>query len=126
MATNSQGLTVSISGGFGDIDFEEVVSVSVDSVACDAVEVTPRTSAVARKRFRPADTDEGTVSIVMRAASLFDDSLVGEIVTLSIVQSSPSATFWDGPAILQSFAWRATVGELQEYSVSFKLGAAEL
>ena len=124
MATSSQGIGVTISGEFGDIDFEEVTSASIDGVQADAVEVTPRTSTVRKKKFRPADTDDGTASFVMRSHSNLTDSLVGQTCDLSVYKFGLGGeSYWSGVAIIQTLAWRASVGELQEYSVTFKLGA---
>jgi hypothetical protein len=124
VATSSQGIGVTISGDFGDIDFEEVTSASIDGVQADTVEVTPRTSTVRKKKFRPADTDDGTASFVMRSRSQITDSLVGQTCDLIVYKLGLGGEqYWNGVAIIQSLAWRASVGELQEYSVAFKLGA---
>lgn len=124
MATSSQGIGVTISGDFGDIDFEEVTSASIDGVQSDTVEVTPRTSTVRKKKFRPADTDDGTASFVMRSRSGLTDSVVGQTCDLSVYRLGLGGeSYWSGVAIIQTLAWRASVGELQEYSVTFKLGA---
>jgi hypothetical protein len=124
VATSSQGIGVTISGDFGDIDFEEVTSASIDGVQSDTVEVTPRTSTVRKKKFRPADADDGTASFVMRSRSGLTDSVVGQTCDLSVYKLGIGGeSYWSGVAIIQSLAWRASVGELQEYSVTFKLGA---
>lgn len=123
MGTNSQGISATISGTFGDIDFEEVVSVSVDGATADVVEITPRTLTTREKGFRAADRDHGTATFVMRASASLSDDFVGLPCSVQVTQLSPAATFLDHDAIIQSFAWRATVGELQEYTVVLKLGA---
>lgn len=123
MGTNSQGISATISGTFGDIDFEEVVSVSVDGATADVVEITPRTLTTREKGFRAADWDRGTATFVMRASASLSDDFVGLPCSVQVTQLSPAATFLDHDAIIQSFAWRATVGELQEYTVVLKLGA---
>jgi hypothetical protein len=124
VAIDSQGIGVTISGEFGDIDFQEVTSSSIDGVQADTVEVTPRTSTARKKQFRPADTDDGTVSLVMRSRSGLTDSLVGQTCDLNVYRLGYGGeSYWSGVAIIQSLAWRASVGELQEYSVAFKLGA---
>lgn len=124
MAVNSQGIGVTISGEFGDIDFSEVTSASIDGVQSDTVEVTPRASTARKKKFRPADTDDGTASFVMRSRSNLTDSLVGLSCDLSVYKlGTGGESYWSGVAIIQSLAWRASVGELQEYSVTLKLGA---
>jgi hypothetical protein len=125
VAINSQNLGVSLSDGdFGDIDVNELVSIAIDGVACDSVEITARASTQRVKRFRPADVDYGTVSITFRNQSFLTEGYVGKTATLliSTLGGSP-ATYWNGPAFIQSLAWRASVGELQEYSAVFKLGA---
>ena len=121
MAKSSQGIGVGITGEFGEIDFVEVISASIDGVQSDTVEITSRTSTVRKKTFRPADTDEGTASFVMRSPSFLTYLLVGESCTLDVYLGQE--IYWNGPAIIQSLAWRASVGELQEYSVTLKLGA---
>lgn len=124
MAVNSQGIGVTISGDFGDIDFDEITSASIDGVQSDTVEVTPRASTARKKQFRPADTDDGTASFVMRSRSNLTDSLVGQSCDLSVYKlGTGGESYWSGVAIIQSLAWRASVGELQEYSVTLKLGA---
>lgn len=124
MAVNSQGIGVTISGEFGDIDFSEVTSASIDGVQSDTVEVTPRASTARKKKFRPSDTDDGTASFVMRSRSNLTDSLVGQSCDLSVYKLGIGGeSYWSGVAIIQSLAWRASVGELQEYSVKLKLGA---
>lgn len=126
MGTNSQGISASISGDAigADIDFTEVVSISVDGAVADVVEITPRTLTTREKGFRAGDRDHGTVSLVMRSVGpVLDDTYVGRKCNIQVSQSSPAAIFLDHDAIIQSFAWRATVGELQEYTVVLKLGA---
>lgn len=127
MGKSSQGVSVSLSlGPIGDVDCVEVVSVAIDGIQSDSVEITPRTSTTRKKRFRPGDTDDGTASIVMRVPNSMSDAFVGTTTVLEIYDlygSSPQ-TYWNGTAIIQSLAWRANVGELQEYAVTFKLGAS--
>jgi hypothetical protein len=83
-----------------------------------------RASTVRKKMFRPADTDDGTASFVMRSRSQLTDSLVGQTCDFIVYKFGLGGEqYWNGVAIIQSLAWRASVGELQEYSVAFKLGA---
>jgi hypothetical protein len=121
----SQGIFVTLSSGpIGDVDYGEVVSISIDGIQADSVEITPRTSTSRKKLFRPSDTDDGTASVVMRVQNSMTDAYVGTTTLLEIYDiASPFQTYWNGVAIIQSLAWRASVGELQEYSVTFKLGA---
>ena len=124
MAKNSQGIGVTVSGDFGDLNIAELVAVSVDGVQADGVEVTPRTSTSRVKLFRPGDVDQGTASITFRGATL-NDGLVGQTGTIEIYALSPgTASYWSGSMMIQSLAWQASVGELQEYRAVFKLGAA--
>ena len=125
MAKSSQGIFIAIddAGLAGDIDVTEIVSVSIDGIQCDTVEVTSRSHTGRNKSFSPADTDYGTVSIVMRSQNYITESVVGELCTLFIGDSINSDAYWGGYAIIQSLAWRASVGELQEYSLTLKLGA---
>ena len=120
MAAKSQGITVGLNGDFGELYNFEVVSLSIDGVQSDVVEITTRSNAAKIKQFRPADVDYGTISMVFRLRS-FTDAAVGQTAYLGV--SFAGTTFWDGPTIVQSFAWQATVGELQEYRATFNLGA---
>lgn len=119
MGTHSQGLIVQFAGD----DLNEVVSVSVDGVQSDAVEVTPRTQATRDKLFRPADFDYGTMTVTFRDAGNFNIGRVGEAGDLFIDQGGTLFAF---EAILQSLAWSASVGELQQLTAVFKLGAASI
>lgn len=125
MAKSSQGISVAMddAGPAGDVNIVELVSVSIDGIQCDTVEVTPRSHTGRNKSFSPSDTDYGTVSIVMRSQSYITEAAVGEPCYLTIADTNAAQTYWSGPAIIQSLAWRASVGELQEYSVTLKLGS---
>ena len=120
MAKNSQGISVGLNGDFGEFYNFEVVSLSIDGVQSDVVEITTRSNAAKIKQFRPSDVDYGTISMVFRLRS-FTEAAVGQTAYLGL--SAAGTAFWDGPVIVQSFAWQATVGELQEYRATFKLGA---
>lgn len=119
MAKNSQGITVQFAGD----DLGEVVSVSVDGVQSDTVEITPRSRATRDKVYRPADFDYGTMSVTFLDAGNFDISRVGEVGDLYVDQGSTLFAF---KAVLQSLAWSASVGELQQLTAVFKLGAASI
>ena len=125
MAKSSQGIYIGIddAGSAGDVDVTEVISVSIDGIQSDTVEVTARSHTGRNKSFSPADTDYGTVSIVMRSQNYITESAVGEPCSLTIADLNAAQTYWSGPAIIQSLAWRASVGELQEYSLTLKLGS---
>jgi hypothetical protein len=125
VAKSSQGIFIGIddAGSAGDVDVTEVISVSIDGIQSDTVEVTARSHTGRNKSFSPADTDYGTVSIVMRSQNYITESAVGEPCSLTIADLNAAQTYWSGPAIIQSLAWRASVGELQEYSLTLKLGA---
>jgi hypothetical protein len=125
VAKSSQGISIQIddAGSAGDVNVTEVISVSIDGIQSDTVEVTARSHTGRNKSFSPADTDYGTVSIVMRSQNYITESAVGEPCSLTINDTGGGQTYWAGPAIIQSLAWRASVGELQEYSVTLKLGS---
>jgi hypothetical protein len=125
VAKSSQGIFIGIddAGPAGDENVTEVVSVSIDGIQCDTVEVTSRSHTGRNKVFSPADTDYGTVSIVMRSQNYITEAAVGEPCSLTIADENSAQTYWSGPAIIQSLAWRASVGELQEYSLTLKLGS---
>lgn len=121
MAFVSQGATVTWKGPLGTTSsaLSEVVSISVDGVSSDVVEVTPKSYQGRDKRFRPADGDYGTVTIRCRATNLMNTSYVTMTGALSI--AAPGATFSASKSILQSLAWNASVGELQEWTAVFKV-----
>ena len=125
MAKSSQGISIQIddAGSAGDVNVTEVISVSIDGIQSDTVEVTSRSHTGRNKSFSPADTDYGTVSIVMRSQNYITETAVGEPCSLTISDTNLAQTYWSGPAIIQSLAWRASVGELQEYSLTLKLGS---
>lgn len=122
MAKNAQGLTATLTGDWGDYDLTEVVAISIDGVQSDTIEITPRTVTARDKLFRPADRDNGTVSLTTRRIDVLTSTHVGSTCSLSIVQGG--LTYWDGPATVQSLAWQASVGELQEWRLVLKLGVA--
>lgn len=116
MAANAQGTTVT----WGSTQLGEVVSVSVDGVTAEAVDVTGRTTSRI-KVFSPGDTDYGTVSLTVRGSAGMNASNVGLTAALSI--SSPGAS-WNFPkAMFERLGWSASVGDLQVYNVTFKIGA---
>lgn len=116
MANVSQGTTVTWNG----VSFGEVVSVSVDGVQADTVEITPRSSVDRIKWFYAADRDNGTVSLTCRSTANYQIASVG--LTAALLITSPGVS-WSFPvAIYQGMAWSASVGELQTYTVTFKLG----
>lgn len=121
MAFVSQGATVTWKGPPGTTSsaLSEVVSISVDGVSSDVVEITPKSYKFRDKRFSPADGDYGTVSIRCRGTNLMNTSYVTMTGALSI--TAPGASFASGKSILQSLAWNASVGELQEWTAVFKI-----
>lgn len=117
MANNSQGTVVTFAG----TALGELVSVSVDGVQSDAVELTPRVQTSRAKSYSPADVDYGTVSVTCRGTAAMSTANVGLTGSLSIVGTGVSFSF--SKAIYERLAWSATVGEFQVFSVSFKLGS---
>jgi hypothetical protein len=111
----SQGATVTWRG----TALSEVVSISVDGVSADVVEVTPRSYSGRDKRFRAADGDYGTVTVRCRGTAAMNTSNVTTTGAFSI--TAPGVSFSYGKSILQSLAWTASVGELQEWTAVFKL-----
>jgi len=122
VAKNSQGLNVTLSAEWGDYEIAEVVAISIDGVQADTIEITPRTTTARDKLFRPADRDNGTVSLTTRKLEILTSANVGSTCSLGISQGV--TTYWDGPATIQSLAWNASVGELQEWRIVLKLGVA--
>lgn len=117
MAKVSQGTTVTWNG----VTFGEVVSVSVDGVQADTLEITPRNATDKIKWFYAGDRDNGTVSVTCRATANVQIAQVGSTAALAI--GSPGVS-WSFPyAIYQGIGWSASVGELQTFTVTFKLGA---
>ena len=117
MANVSQGTIVTWAG----VTLGEVVSVSVGGLSAATVDVTPRSQLTRELRFSVADIDLGTVSVVVRGTAAMASTNVGLTGALSI--SGPNAS-WSAPAaIFEKLGWSATVGELQTYNVTFKVGA---
>jgi hypothetical protein len=117
VANVSQGTTVTWNG----VTLGEVVNVSVDGVTAETVDVTPRTSTSRQKVFAVADTDYGTVTATVRGTAGMASTNVGLTGTLSITGPSVSWSFTG--AIFEKLGWNASVGELQTYNVTFKVGA---
>jgi len=117
VANYSQGLTVT----WGGVTLGEVVSVSVDGISVETVDVTPRSQAVRYKKYSRADGDYGTVSLTVRGTNGMAITNVGLTATLSI--NGPGVSFSFGGAMFEKLAWSAGVGELQSHSVTFKIGA---
>lgn len=117
MASVSAGFTVTWNG----TALGEITSVSVDGLQADSVEVTSRSQAARTKKFSVSDVDFGTVSVTCRGTSAMSTINVGLTGELAIAGPSLSLNFTR--AILQSLGWNASVGELQAYNVTFKLGA---
>lgn len=116
MAYVSQGITVA----WGGITLGEVVSVDLSGVSVDTLEVTPRTSLDKVKVFSPADRDPGGVSIRVRGTAAMSTTNVS--LTGSLQLGGPGISLLDGTAIFESLQWSAQTGDLQEYTVTFKLG----
>lgn len=117
MANVSQGTTVSWAG----VTLGEVVSVTVDGLSAGTVDVTPRNSLTRALKFSVADTDLGAVSVVVRGTAAMASTNVGLTGALSI--SGPNVSWSANAAIFEKLGWSATVGELQTYNVTFKIGA---
>ena len=117
MANVSQGTTVTWAG----VSLGEVVSVTVDGVQADTVEVTSRTQASRVKSYSVADLDYGSVSVTCRGTAAMVAANVGLTGSLSI--SGPGLSFSFSKAIFERLGWAATVGDLQTYSVTFKVGS---
>lgn len=117
MANVSQGTTVTWAG----VNLGEVVSLSVDGLQADSVEVTPRTQLSRVKAYSVADVDYGTVSVTCRGSAAMSSTNVGLTGTLSI--GGPGVSFSFSKAIFEKLGWSAAVGDLQTYSVTFKLGS---
>jgi hypothetical protein len=116
VANVSQGVTVT----WGSVTILEVVSVSVDGVSADSVEVTSRTSTGRGKVYSVSDVDLGTVSVTARGVAGMNTTNVGLTATLSI--SGPGLSFSFAKAIFQNLGWSGSVGELQTYTATFKMG----
>ena len=115
MAQISQGTTVT----WKAVVFKEVVSVSVDGAQANTVEITPRT-ALRSTRYSVADIDSGSVTVVARGTTNMQMTNVGTTALLSI--SSPGVSWIFATAIFEKLNWQASTGELQTFSVTFKLG----
>jgi hypothetical protein len=118
VANVSQGVTVT----WGAVTLGELVTVAVDGVTADAVEVTSRNTTNRLKKFSAADIDGGTVSVTVRGTAGMATTSVGLTAALSI--GGPGVTWSFPSAMFQTLGWSASVGELQTFSVTFKIGAA--
>lgn len=119
MATDSQGVTLSWAGS----SQAEVVSLSIDGVSNEFVEITSRTYAFKARQHRPHDTDAGTVSVTMRTRGNLTGSTFGSSQTLNIAQGTVTLLTAQ-TAYLENFAWSGSVGELQEYRAVFRLSGS--
>jgi hypothetical protein len=117
VANVSQGTTVT----WGGTTLGELVTISVDGVQADTVEVTPRSRTSRDKSFSAGDCDSGTVSITCRGTTGMVVANVGLTAALSI--GGPGVSWSFSKAIFSSLGWSAAVGEFQTFSVSFKVGA---
>jgi hypothetical protein len=115
MAKTSQGTTVT----WGGTTFTEVVSVGVDGVQTGTVEIVPRTSTRAL-RFSSTDIDYGSVTMTARSTTGMGMGNVGTTAALTI--SAPSSTWNFSTVIYERLNWQAATGELQTFSVTFKIG----
>lgn len=117
MAFVSQGVTVS----WGSTALGELVTVSVDGVQADTLEITPRSQTAKNKVFVAGDRDYGTVSVTCRNTAGMQVANVGLTAALSIGGPGVSVSF--PVAIFQTLGWSAAVGDFQTYTAVFKLGA---
>ena len=115
MPQQSQGTRVT----WGGTTFTEVVNVSVDGVQTGTVEITPRTTTRAT-RYGSTDIDYGSVTMTARGSTGMGMGNVGTTAALTI--SAPSSTWTFSTAIFEKLNWQAATGELQTFSVTFKLG----
>lgn len=115
MAAVSQGTTVTWAG----VALGELLNVSVDGVSADIHEVTPRDSANRFKVFSAGDIDLGSISATCRGNAAATTTCVGQ--TGALVISGPSVSWNADVAIYEKLAWRANVGDLQEYQIQFKV-----
>jgi len=115
MPQQSQGTRVT----WGSTTFTEVVSVGVDGVQTGTVEIVPRTSTRAL-RFSSTDIDYGSLTMTARGATGMSMGNVGTTAALTI--SAPASTWTFARAIFEKLNWQAATGELQTFSVTFKIG----
>lgn len=115
MAAVSQGTTVTWAG----VALGELLNVSVDGVSADIIEVTPKSAVARTKVFRAGDIDLGSISAACRGNAAATTTCVGQ--TGALVISGPSVSWSASVAIYEKLAWRANVGELQEYQITFKV-----
>jgi hypothetical protein len=102
------------------VSLGEVVSITLEGVSAESVDVTPRTSATRYKSFSAADVDLGAMSMTLRGTAAMSVTNVG--VTGSLAIAAPNAVWFFTRTMLERLGWSATVGDLQTYSVTFKLG----
>lgn len=117
MASVSQGVTAAWAG----VTLGEVVTIAVDGIQADTVEVTSALQLSRLKAYSVADTDPGTVSVTCRGTTAMISANVGLTGVLTI--AGPGVSFSFSKAIFEKLGWSASVGNLQEYNVSFKLSS---
>lgn len=117
MANVSQGHTVTWNG----VTLGEVVSVNVDGITAETVDLNPRNTATRYKVYSHSDVDIGSISVTLRGTAGMTATNVGLTGTLSI--SGPGSSWAFNKAFFERLGWSASVGELQIYSVAFKVGA---
>ena len=116
MANVAQGTTAT----WGSVTLGELVTLSVDGIAADTVEITPRTATARVKVYSVADVDLGTVTITARGPAGMSSTNAGLTAALSI--GGPGVAWSFSKAIFERIGWSASVGELQTYNVTFKVG----
>lgn len=116
MANESQGIVIT----WGTATLGEVVGVNVGEIVADLVDVTPKNQFSRQKQFDVADSDAGSVTLRMRATTAASATCTGTSAVLGI--TGPGVT-WSFTAIYERLGWAATVGEFQEYNVTFKVSA---
>ena len=116
MANVAQGT----SAAWNNVPLGEVVSITLDGITADTVDVTSRTQPQRIKAFSVADIDYGTMSMTLRGTAAMSSTNVGVTGTLAI--ASPNTIWFFTKAIFERLGWSASVGDLQTYSVTFKVG----
>jgi Na+/glutamate symporter len=116
VANHSQSIVIT----WGSATLGEVVGVSVGEIVADLVDVTPKNQLSRQKRFDVADSDAGSITLRMRATTAASATCTGTSAVLGI--TGPDVA-WSFTAVYERLGWAATVGQFQEYNVTFKVSA---
>jgi hypothetical protein len=117
MALESQGSTFSWGGSYGNLTGIAASSGRADLVSAGSTVVGFGEDAFVRNRIMCLAVDPGTITIRFFGNPGFSEGLVGQTNDLSFSIGSSGG---GGKAILESFDYEASVGELVKGTATFR------